>query len=309
MARSDRPWHRSLVKTGARLLLGGSRAHVQDRFPGLVIIRSAGSAGAQVRYRGAKVALLGDADLLLERSKTAIYIIGSGPSVKDCDLSRLEDGSAILLNGAIGLIGAPIGSPLAIAVEDERFVWRHFDLLREKVAAGTICLLSVAVLRAICEHDRGFLADKRLVLIDDIRKPYGARRRSVEDLRHLDFVLLNGAGTAGLSLQPDRGVFQGGSVAISALQFALYCRPQTIGFIGIDISNADQPRFYESGDDTAFSGIARAEARIIEHFELARAVAAERHVALANHSPVSALLKHGFGYDDRFAVKGASGTA
>lgn len=321
MAHSDRPWHRSLIKTGARLLLGGSRAHIQDRFPGLSIIRSANSgrdaqsgpspqsAQGEVRYRGARVASLFGVELLRERAGETIYVIGSGPSVNGCDLTALEPGSAILLNGAINLAGEQIAAPLAIAVEDERFIWRHFDLMRRKIGAGAICLFSIAVLRAICEHDRGWLADKTILLIDDVRKPYGAARRSIEIIRQLDFVLVNEAGTAGLSLSPDRGVFQGGSVAISALQFAFYCAPKTIGFIGIDISNADQPRFYENSSEAAFSGIARAEARILEHFALARDAAAVRNIVLVNHSPVSALLKYGFGYDDRFAIRSAGGPA
>ncbi len=57
---------------------------------------------------------------------------------------------------------------------------------------------------------------------------------------------------------------------MSALQFALYCSPKTIGFLGIDISNAGEPRFYETSDETAFSGIARAEDRILEYFALAK---------------------------------------
>lgn len=301
MARSDRPWHRSLVKAGARIFLGGSLAHMQDWFPGLSITRSVESGRGEVSYRGAAVASLLGADALRQRSGGAIYIVGSGPSIRDCDITRLEEGSAILLNGALNLIGDPIRTPLAIAIEDERFIWRHFDLVREKVAAGSLCLLSVSVLRAICETDRGFLADKRVILIDDIRKPYGAKRRSAEELRRLDFVRLSGTGNAGFSLQPDRGVFQGGSVAISALQFALYCEPKVVGLVGIDISNAREPRFYESGSDIAYSGIARAEARMIEHLILGLARASERGISLINYSAISALRNHGFGYDNRLA--------
>ncbi|MDL2405138.1 glycosyl transferase [Rhizobium calliandrae] len=297
---ADRPWHRSLIKTGARLLLGGSRAHAQDGFPGLNIVRSNGPG--EVFYRRTKVADLSSADRLRKQSGWIIHLVGSGPSIRDCDLAELEKGSAILLNGAIGLIGEQIAMPLAIAVEDERFVWRHSEMIMDKIRSGTICLFSVAVLRAISELDSRWLKDKTVILIDDIRKPYGGRRRSVDESRGLDFVRLNTTGSAGFSFAPDRGVFQGGSVAVSALQFALYCLPTRIGFLGIDISNAHEPRFYETSDETAFSGIARAEARILEHFVLAKQIASERGVTFVNHSPVSALLKYGFGYDARFAA-------
>ncbi|MDE1995172.1 MAG: glycosyl transferase [Rhizobiaceae bacterium] len=296
---ADRPWHRSLIKTGARLLLGGSRGHAQDWFPGLNIVQKNGIG--EVYYHRAKVADLSDPDRLRQRSGETIFIIGSGPSIRNCDLTGIGKNSAILLNGAISLIGDEIAAPLAIAIEDERFVWRHSAMMRRKIMPGMICLFSVAVLRALCELDSHWLGDKTIILINDVRKPYGGRRRSNDAVGQLDFVRLNASGSAGLSLAPDRGVFQGGSVAISALQFALYCAPKTVGFLGIDISNAGEPRFYETGDQTAFSGIARAEARIIEHFVLAREIAAERGIDLVNFSAVSALLNYGFGYDPRFA--------
>ncbi|CAN7345313.1 glycosyl transferase [Rhizobium rhizogenes] len=297
---ADRPWHRTLIKMGARVLLGSSRAHAQDWFPGLNIVRKSGAG--EVFYHRAKIADLSDSDWLRERAGEIIHIVGSGPSIRDSDLTGLETNSAILLNGAIGLIGEQIASPLAVAVEDERFVWRHSEMMRRRIKPGTVCLFSIPVLRAISELDSRWLSDKAIILIDNISKPYGARRRLIDDIRKLDFVRLNVAGTAGFSFAPDLGVFQGGSVAVSALQFALYCSPKTIGFLGIDISNAGEPRFYETSDEAAFSGIARAEGRILEHLVLAREIASERGVAFVNYSPVSALLKHGFGYDDRFAA-------
>lgn len=306
MARANRPLSRSLVKIGTRIFLGNSRAHVQDWFPGLKLNQPSAGQPGMIRYRQAAIAPLWRADILRQEAGPRIYLVGSGPSIAESDVTRMEPSSAILLNGAIHLIGSGIAAPLAVAIEDERFVWRHFDLMKDKIAPQTICLLSVAVIRAICERGIGWLYDKRIVLIDDIRRPYGLGRRSLAEIRDFSFVRLNEAGSAGLSLDPARGVFQGGSVAISALQFAFYCSPELIGILGIDISNASQPRFYESGQDMAYSGIARAEERILDYFALARTIAAEKGVALRNHSSVSALAKVGLAYDDRFARTSAN---
>lgn len=300
---SDRPWHRSLIKTGTRLLLGSARAHFQDAFPGLRIFRATAAATGTVHYRGRQVATLSSADVLRQKAGDNIAIVGSGPSIAQNDLSALSPRSAILLNGAISLWGGPIRTPLAIAVEDERFIWRHFDLLKQRVNGDTPCLFSVEVLRAICEIDPDFLADRTIILIDDIRKPYGIRRRRFDAIQAFDFVRRDAASNAGLSFDPDRGLFRGGSVAISALQFAMYCAPKTIGLFGIDISNAHQPRFYETKGASAASGIVEAEARIVAHFVLARSVARERGIDLVNHSPVSALVGAGFDYNGRFSPR------
>ncbi len=286
-----------------RLFRGASFAHAYAWTPGLSLVKPFGrdDAGA-ITYRGAQVGTLLHPDVLTKRAGAEIFAIGSGPSVTQTRVEDTGPSTAILLNGALSLIGNKIATPLAVAVEDERFVWRHFDLMRAKIDADTLCLFSVGVIRAICELDRSWLADKRIILIDDIRKPYRVRRRSTAELADIACATVSDDGIAGFSDDPSVGVFQGGSVAISAIQFAAYCRPRTIGLFGIDISNADRPRFYEKAGDTAKSGIAGAEARIVGHILLAHAICHRRGIELVNYSPVSALRGTAVGYDPRFAV-------
>lgn len=302
MARSDRPVSRSLVKLGARLLLGGARAHVQDRFPGLRLTKPAfpGEAG-RIEYRGEAVGTLVHASEFCRRAGAEIHIVGSGPSIRQTHLSRMPAGTAILLNGAVSLIGEEIARPLAVAVEDERFIFRHFDLLESRGPAEILYLFSTSVLRAICERDRRWLEGRNIVLIDGMRRPYGAPRPSWESLGTRAHVVIDPASRAAISLDPSLGVFQNGSVAVSALQFALSCNPRLIGFAGIDISNASaEPRFYESPAEKAFSGVARAQQGILDHVALVRSVGRERGIEMRNFSPVSALIGIGLDYDDRF---------
>jgi hypothetical protein len=105
---------------------------------------------------------------------------------------------------------------------------------------------------------------------------------------------------AALSLAPAIGVIQAGSVVVSALQFAIGLKPRRIGLLGIDISNANQPRFYETTGRMAKSGLQKGYQRIISHIVLANRLCEENGIALTCHSPVSALLDCGFDYDRRF---------
>ncbi|MFC3164562.1 glycosyl transferase [Ciceribacter thiooxidans] len=284
-------------------LRGASFAHAYAWTPGLSLAKPArgGDVGA-ITYRAATVGTLLHPDVLAKRAGAEIFVVGSGPSVKETRVGDTGPATAILLNGAMSLIGNEIATPLAVAVEDERFVWRHFDLMRAKIDADLLCLFSVGVIRAICELDCSWLADKRVILVDDIRKPYRVRRRSIAELAGLASATVSDDGIAGFSDDPSVGVFQGGSVAISAIQFAAYCRPRSIGLFGIDISNADRPRFYEKTGDTAKSGIAGAEARIVGHIVLAHAICQRKGIDLINYSPVSALRGTAIGYDPRFAA-------
>jgi hypothetical protein len=299
---SDRPFRRSVIKIVASMALGKSKSHSHNAWPGLKldVPRAAGASGA-IHYQKRKMCMLLHPSELTTHEGDEINIVGSGPSIKDNDMAAVAAGSAILLNGAITLLNKEIERPLAVAVEDERFVWRHFPMMRDQIADGTICLLSVGVIRAICEIDASWLVHKKVILIDDIRKPYLGRRRNTADLERLDFVQLGDDGVSGFSHDPARGVCQGGSVAISALQFAVFCNPGRIGFFGLDISNAQAPRFYETPGETAKSGVARAEGRILSHVNLAKAICRSRGIELLNFSAISALCTCGLTYDARYA--------
>lgn len=291
---SDRPFRRQAIKLLTRVFLGSRRAHYHSWLPSLKIKGREAGAPGRVIYRGRKILDLSGIDLLVRRAGLHILIIGSGPSAKGLSPQALPPRQALLLNGAIRLIGEGLAEPLAVAIEDERFVWRHFDMIARHVPPEAPMLLSPGAIRAMCDLDAGFLRDRNVVLIDDIRKPYGHPRREEGDLAARGYAVLRDA--AGFSSEPESGVFQGGSVVVSALQFALATAATEIGLIGVDITNADSPRFYEQGGAAAFSGVAGAEARILDHIALASDIADYRGARLVNHSPVSALRSIGLDY-------------
>ncbi len=289
---------RSLFKLAIRLRYGRSFGHASMWLPYLSLTRARPDRSGEIFYKRLKVGTLASTQALVDIAPDKLFIIGSGPSVRNNDLSLIPEGSAILLNGALALVGHGLARPLAVAIEDERFVYRHFAMLKEKVDGDIVCLLSVPVLRAICEKDREWPAHHKIILIDNVRKPYRLARRDAAALGRHPAAVLEADGSVGFSRDPDWGVFQGGSVVVSALQFAVRCKPATIGLLGIDISNANEPRFYEAKGAMAKSGVARATERIVSHLQLARRVAEAEAIAILNHSPVSVLRSAGFGYDN-----------
>lgn len=279
----DRPLGRALIRLGA-MALGPDRAHRQDLWPYLAIDRDCG----EVRWRGRFLTRTVPFSAVVPRAAPLLAIIGSGPSLKDQPIENLPDGSAILLNGAASLVGRV--QPLAVAIEDERFVFRHVAML-EAVPRGVPLFLSPAAMRALAAHGPGLLQGRAICLIDNLAKPVNQPRRSVNDpaLRH---VVRRGA-QAALSLAPEKGVVITGTVAFSALQIALAADPAKVLLAGIDLTNDDQPRFYE-GRDRAPSGLQKGKRRILDGFALALDEAGTRGIALGCASPVSALLDIGY---------------
>ena len=285
MPRSDRPLDRKLIRLGFRVL-GRARAHGQDVWPGLRI------AGGRMAWRGTDLGALHPAADLLPHGAPLLAVVGSGPSLKDQHPERLPPGTALLCNGAASLV--PRVTPAAVAVEDERFVFRHHAMLRA-LPRDVALLLSPAAIRAWAERDAASLAGRRVALIDNVEKPLGLPRRPLSD-PDLRQVVLRGPRGA-MSVAPDRGVVITGTVAFTALQFALAAAPERVLLAGIDLTNDAQPRFYE-GADRAPSGLGAGLGRILDGFALARDQAERRGIALACASPVSALLGIGYGRCD-----------
>jgi len=299
---ADRPLIRALFKIVCSVAFGRARAHYQNWLPGLSLTLPQQGANGEIRHRGVRVAALFPSDILLVPSQSSeILIIGSGPSVANAAINAIAPKTAFLLNGAINLISSHGIEPFAVAIEDERFVWRHFETMRAHVSHEVTTLMSPAVIRAVCELDPAWLEDRRIVLINDIRKPYLVRKRSSNELSALSYVLISSTG-AGFSLLPDQGVFQGGSVAITAFQFAISRRPSRISFLGVDINNAEMPRFYERLGEQAYSGVSIAKQRILDHLQVGLTVAVEEGIEVVTYSSISALREIGISYDRRLAM-------
>lgn len=228
-----------------------------------------------------------------------ITVVGSGPSIAEQDFSRLPDNSALLLNGAIHLLDGRLRSCLAVMVEDERFIWRHFSNMVRLVPPQTICLLSTEAIRAVCEISPGWLGSQRVIHLDFVQKPYKGPQPTQQDLKAMPF--LRWLNASALSLDPEQGVFAGGSVATTAIQVALDRDPVLIGLAGIDLTNANEPRFYETRESTASSGILQAEQRILDAYAVAKKECEARGITLVNYSPVSSLSSIGVPYDDRLS--------
>ncbi len=285
---SDRPLRRKLIRLAFRLAPG--RTHAEAAWPNLSIARSRDGRAGEAQWRDRPLCAL--LPLAALPPAETVSVVGSGPSMAQIDPRRLP-GLPILLNGAVSL--APrLGREIVLAVEDERFVWRRFELMRKAVPDDATCLFSVSVLRALAERGAGWLAGRRVILLDNLLKPYGARRQDLTASEVAPRVFRHG--DAAVSRDPETGVVIAGTVALSAVQVALGLGVKRVALAGVDLSDTDAPRFYETSGDRAPSGIESGQARILSHFAAANALALSRGQRLETVTPGSALETIGIPY-------------
>ncbi|MBT9386675.1 glycosyl transferase [Pseudooceanicola sp. CBS1P-1] len=288
---SDRPLARKLIRPAFRLLRGGRGAHHEETWPHLSLRRP--EADGVITWKGEEIARLSPLGGFLAGLGAEAAIIGSGPSLKRQRVAALEM-PAVLLNGAVAL--APrLPRPAALAIEDERFVYRHGAMLKD-LPEGLPLLMAPAVIRVMAQYNRGLLEGRPLYLIDDLRKPFDGPKCALGDIPGV--VVEDGAAFSDI---PAQGIVKCGTVAYSALQILMAAPLKRILLAGIDLTNAAGPRFYEKDGAAAWSGLEKGQARILGHFALARQLAGTRGQALLSASPVSALLDLGYGRDDRLA--------
>ncbi|WP_157954339.1 hypothetical protein [Saccharospirillum mangrovi] len=216
-----------------------------------------------------------------------LYSVGSGPSMAEQNLAPLAQSPAVLLNGAISLVlNGVVPEPFAVMVEDARFILERADMLRQLPAGTPLCLVGPA-LQALGEVDPGLYSRFKLYFMQGFDSHYGEAKRI---LTEADAPFYRTDGQLMLSLDLSIGHFGCGTVMYSGVQMGFHVRAKQLCLVGFDMTNLNQPRFYETAQNAAWTGLAKAyQNRILPAFELAVKTANEFGMSIENCSHTSIL--------------------
>lgn len=225
------------------------------------------------------------------------HLIATGPSVKEIDYRALHMRRAMGVNGAIVLQQQGVRFNYYCIV-DSGFVRQRPDLVERIIGEPLTLFTTPLVLWHIAQHFALERMRCRVFLIDDLRFPAGRRALGVDELRaaHDDSALAlfdapEAPEALGFSLDIRRGVFDGRTVAYTALQVLASLGFGRIYLHGVDLVNAaTTPRFYESHGNMQPSHLDRHFHAFIEpSFRHAAALLRSRCVQVMNLSMKSAL--------------------
>ena len=240
----------------------------------------------QIQWRGHYIGQTSSWAALKAEAPTRLFSIGSGPSINEQDLSLLAGEECILVNGAISLVlNGPVSKPFAVMIEDSRFIYERADLLMQLPQGTRLCLVASAMqaLGAVCGAEG--LSHFELYLIDGFETPYGKARRGVNEAPSDTYRRSN---KAKLSLDLEQGHFGCGTVMYCGIQLAFHLRVQQLYLVGFDLTDFDQPRFYENQHNAAWTGLQNAyQERILPALKLAVDTAHEFNMSIENCSHTS----------------------
>lgn len=257
----------------------------------------------------------------LPLKNASVNVFASGPSIVNVHFDNsLLAAPSIFVNGSLSLIDQHnFSNVAAYVISDERFIGHNSDVL-DTFYCGQQLYITVSVLQAMVDklphlieqyHQKIqliFAAD-RPIAVNEVnssfqtlmskltRKPFVKRHTPKLPLSHFEaqdnFVvdLIHYPEPIGVSLDVSDGFVEAGTVAYVAAQLAYTLGASTINLYGIDLLNANQPRFYEDKDNKVPCKLEKAVyERIVPSFNLLGEVYHKYDVEVINHSPISKYL-------------------
>jgi KDO transferase-3 len=211
-----------------------------------------------------------------------IWLITSGPSVKELNLSKLAKESVMAVNGSIAVCKEHKISPRFYASTDRDFFEHRMHLIKVAITSGAHCFFSYNGISRICEQAPEILKDSKISLLETANRYYGVSQITTAEFEDCCSRVDNGlvvshTGNSKVGWSDDiaEGVFASNTVAYSACQIANYLKAPNVFIAGMDLgaSKGEPIRAYESGDQARPSTLAdNYETSILPAFELMQTV-------------------------------------
>ncbi len=179
---------------------------------------------------------------LYASKEDSVFIIGSGPSIKNQPIAELAERKTILLNGAIKLIKDYNLSPLCVVISDDSFIRKRSEML-QYINKRVNFVLTFPVLKEIFFSRPKILQDNNIFLIHEVNDPF----KDTPSTHQKNLFLFD---------KPTWGTFRGGTVMSIAIQIAAFFKVKKTYLLGLDIGNSKtEPRFYETTKNVVRSGL------------------------------------------------------
>lgn len=233
--------------------LGAERRHQAHIPPGLTLRRQA--SAHEVLWRGKHVAMVADYRNERARHSGVCLIVGAGPSLRDVDVRTFAAFDAIALNGAIVKYTQSGLAPRHHIMMDHKAFETHLDYAHAGLESGALCYYPYLGVASLFLDDAAHLGRTNLRLIESIDKKYDQPRLNptafYEQHHRLPGVYMSPEhpdrrGTIGFNAQGEAGFFTSNTVAVPAVQLALYLGYRTILLMGLELGYDGHTHFNDA---------------------------------------------------------------
>lgn len=295
ITRILKKWHSGL----RRLRLGQQFKHQYNCHTDFDLVRN--ETTCTVFWKKQPLATIPFAHTLSKTMHGPCWIVASGPSLAEIDLTRIAQYPTISLNCAIKKFLDAGLKPTHSIIVDHRVFERQWSCVVDSVNSGANCFFSFEGLSIIAERAPELLQQGNIYLIESATRKYGIARVGIKQS------LKQFQQDADISLAPDllpycraigfshnlkKGVFAGKTVATWAVQLAFGLGYKSIYILGMDLGGTGKTHFYADKNNPSPDFLRYYEPHIRGCFELARQASEKTGVKLYNLSQQSALPTH-----------------
>lgn len=298
------PPHSSFSRRILRLIYGKRLKHMSNTGASLRLVPGSQKEVWEIHWKGA---MLGKTVPFPGRtSASTLWLLATGPSINDLDLTQLRGRTVMGVNGATSVCRDHDIVPSYYVSTDPDFFENRMELIALAIESGAHCFLSANGISRICEQRPELLSEGRITLLETVNRYWGIPQFTPEGLCEeagsgRDVILPDARQhKVGWSKDPSKGVFASNTVTYSACQVACAMGFSRVNILGMDLG-ADKSgavRAYEQGSDARPSKLDESyHISILPAFELMSSLElTTEFVNLSPHSrlPDSVMPKAGF---------------
>lgn len=182
-----------------------------------------------------------------------MWLLASGPSINELDLSQLKGRNIMALNGAITSCEKHALTPTFYAITDRDFFENRMTLVEKAVRSGAHCFFSFNGLARICEQAPHLIAIGDISLLETVNRHYETPQLTNSELEQYcaqdnDLYLPHANNPkVGWSHNLSKGVFTANTIAYIGCQIAAHLKTRNAFILGMDLGATGLARSYEAG--------------------------------------------------------------
>ena len=186
-----------------------------------------------------------------------VFLVASGPSVNDFDLTKKACADFWAMNGSIYLFSDVNVQPDLYLCDDPNFALAKLDAI---ILALKLCkrvALSYEVIKVVLDQAEDLLKGQTIYLLEKVNRINGVKQlsdrkfawkvRKDKDLVSDYSLLKSRPNTWGFSKNLVKGYYSARTIPYVGLQIAYCLGYQCVFLVGVDLTNTHS-RFYESGE-------------------------------------------------------------
>lgn len=298
MYKFKRKIHTFIVRRRAKRL-GPDWAHLAECHPAFSMERT--PDGHRVFWKKKEVGFVRNMQAVKGTGKGPCFLVATGPSMKEVDLSELRGFETISFNGAINLFLGKGMTPNHVLIPDCRIFENCFAFVEKSVLSGVNCFFSYDGLSRICERNPALLRHGNIYLIESINckydQPLSATGWPVGPTDSPDGIYMledypdnrKRKGIMGFSCNAERGFFFGRTVAYLGVQLAHWLGNNPVFILGMDLGGTGKAHCYAKASNGKPDFLRYYEPEIRAPFEIAQRVSEAENFSIYNLSEHSTL--------------------